>query len=273
MKKLPSIFFVLSKAKIDDYVKHITGNFLDHTEVAQVKQIWKQFLFKYREEYKFSTQFDQLYNLVCRGIGYHHSGIIPILKEIVEILYSKKLIKVLLATETFAVGVNMPTKTVVFTGLSKYSNSGRRLLRTDEFLQMAGRAGRRGIDTFGEVIILPNYLPSEKEFKDILLGKPLILESRLKLDYTWVLRNLYNLNLKYDINKINVTDELVKIAKDSFLERNNLKELSFCKDEYLQLESEYKILRSLVSEDYYLTMIKIQKDMHLKLSQKKKRLL
>ena len=93
-----------------------------------------------------------LKQLAIKGIGIHHSGMLPVLKEIIEILYEKKLIKVLFATETFAVGLNMPTKTVVFCDLSKYSTERHRLLHSHEFIQMAGRAGRHNIDTKGYII-------------------------------------------------------------------------------------------------------------------------
>ena len=84
---------------------------------------------------------------VERGVAFHHSGLLPALKEIVEILFSKGWIKVLFATETFAVGVNMPARTVVFTSLEKHDDRQWRTLRTDEYIQMSGRAGRRGLDT------------------------------------------------------------------------------------------------------------------------------
>ena len=263
-EKLPSIYFVLSKAKINSYVNKIVGNYLTKEEVIQVKKIWKEYLFKYSKEYQSSTQFENLYNLVCRGVAYHHSGIIPILKEIVEILYSKKLIKVLLATETFAVGVNMPTKTVVFTGLTKYGNNGRRLLRTDEFLQMAGRAGRRGIDTFGEVIILPFYLPKEQDFKNIILGNSLSLSSRLKLDYSWILRNLTNIKMNG-----NIVESLIEVAKESFLERNSDEYISKTRNEIKKLEKELEEYK--ISSDYENEILCCLKDSERKLSQKKKK--
>ncbi|ADO67416.1 putative superfamily II RNA helicase [Cafeteria roenbergensis virus] len=270
-EKLPSIYFVLSKAKIDEYINKIVGNFLTYEETSEVKKIWRDYLFKYRNEYKFSTQFDDLYNLVCRGVAYHHSGIIPILKEIVEILYSKKLIKVLLATETFSVGVNMPTKTVVFTGLSKYDDCGRRFLRTDEFLQMAGRAGRRGIDTFGEVIILPLHsLPKEDDFKNIIMGNPLSLSSRLKLDYTWVLRNINYIQLNFDHKESNLIEELIKIAKNSFLERNSEFFISDTKKEIESLEKELNTYN--ISEKYEKQMLLCYLEIDKKQSQKKRKL-
>lgn len=267
-EKLPAIYFTLSKKKIDEYVNKITGNFLDKDEINQVKLIWNKYLLKYKKDFETSNQFEELYNLVIRGIGYHHSGIIPLLKEIIEILYSKKLIKVLLATETFAVGVNMPTKTVVFTGLSKFSNQGLRNLRTEEFLQMAGRAGRRGLDTFGEVIILPIHLPSEKEIKNILLGKPINLSSKLKLDYLWVLRNLYNL-----VNQENKMEKLIELAKDSFLERNTPENILGIKKQYEEISNKIKSLENnnLIDKTFYENYLLLENSLKVKQSKKKKK--
>merc|ERR1712157_639941 len=92
--------------------------------------------------------------LVCRGIGVHHGGLLPILKEMVEILFSRNLIKILFATETFAMGVNMPARSVLFDSIRKHDGRQVRNLKTSEFIQMAGRAGRRGLDTVGTVIML-----------------------------------------------------------------------------------------------------------------------
>ena len=272
--KLPSIFFTLSKKKIDSYVNKITGNFLDKNELARVKKIWNDNLLKYKKEYETSSQYLELYNLVTRGIAYHHSGIIPILKEIVEILYSEKLIKVLLATETFAVGVNMPTKTVVFTGLTKYDNLGRRNLRTDEFLQMAGRAGRRGLDTFGEVIILPIYLPTEKEFKSIILGNPIVLQSRLKLDYTWVLRNLHNLTKRGEgVMEGDEVEYLIKIAQESFLEKNSPMELEHLRKDILKEKELINRLKKIVSDDFEKEYFDLISQNSKKLNKKKRKVL
>jgi superfamily II RNA helicase len=104
-------------------------------------------------------QYYELEGLLLKGIAYHHSGLLPVLKEIVEILFGRGLVRVLFATETFAVGINMPTKTVVFTSYRKYDDltNGLRMLRTDEYIQMAGRAGRRGKDTQGIVYYLPDH--------------------------------------------------------------------------------------------------------------------
>lgn len=277
-EKLPSIFFVLSKKQINSYVNEITGDFLSFEEICQVKKIWKDNLFKFKKDYSHSKQYEELYNLVIRGIAYHHSGIIPILKEIVEILYSKKLIKVLLATETFAVGVNMPTKTVVFTGLHKFDNYGRRLLRTEEFLQMAGRAGRRGLDTFGEIIILPINIPTEKEFKKIILGKNISLSSKLQLDYNWILRNIYMFNLiNKDSTDLDVDDKdkliefLINNAKQSFLEKNSPEDIKKMNIELEILNKELNIFNEHLDKEFIQEYITLKNNLDSKCSQKKRK--
>ena len=99
-------------------------------------------------------QYHDIVALALNGVAYHHSGLLPVLKEIVEILFGLGLVKLLFATETFAVGVNMPARTVAFVETSKFDGHGQtaRLLRNDEYLQMSGRAGRRGFDTVGRVV-------------------------------------------------------------------------------------------------------------------------
>ena len=89
--------------------------------------------------------------LLSRGIGIHHGGLLPLMKEVVEICFAKGLVKVLIATETFAMGVNAPCRTVVFGGLRKHDGTSFRDLLPGEYTQMCGRAGRRGLDTVGTV--------------------------------------------------------------------------------------------------------------------------
>merc|ERR1712232_42244 len=88
------------------------------------------------------------------GFGVHHSGMLPLMRELIEILYMRKLLKCVFATETFAIGMNLPAKTVVFCGLSKFDGLERRTLTSGEFRQMAGRAGRRGLDRAGIAIVM-----------------------------------------------------------------------------------------------------------------------
>ena len=96
----------------------------------------------------------QLTELLKRGIGVHHSGILPILKEVVEMLFQKGWVKLLFATETFAMGVNMPARTVVFDNIRKHDGKEFRTLLPAEYIQMAGRAGRRGLGRRGTKLLL-----------------------------------------------------------------------------------------------------------------------
>ena len=114
-------------------------------------------------------EYDSLVGLLEKGIGIHHAGMLPILREIVELFISKKYIKLLFCTETFAIGLDCPIKTAIFTGISKFDGNQSRLLYPHEYTQAAGRSGRRGQDTIGYVVHCNNLfqLPSLIEYKII----------------------------------------------------------------------------------------------------------
>ncbi|MBU1623151.1 MAG: DEAD/DEAH box helicase [Nanoarchaeota archaeon] len=137
-----------------------------------------------------------------RGIGYHHAGLLPILKLIVEELFAKGLIKVLYVTETFAVGINMPAKTVIFDSLRKFDGRGFRNLNSKEYFQIAGRAGRRGIDKVGYVIVTI-YRPTFRyhEIKEITNKDMDPIMSQFRISVNTVL-NLINQHSDQEIEKI-----------------------------------------------------------------------
>jgi len=130
--------------------------------------------------------------MVKRGIGVHHGGLLPILKEMVEILFSRNLIKVLFATETFAMGVNMPARAVVFTSIRKHDGTQFRLLEPGEYTQMAGRAGRRGLDKIGTVIMccFGEEPPPQLILRNMLTGLSTKLQSQFRLTYNMILNLL-----------------------------------------------------------------------------------
>jgi superfamily II RNA helicase len=190
---IPALFFKFSRKKCETICKMVRRNLLTFEEVAIVEQTFQYYMKDYKKNYEILEQYQDVYNQLKKGVVYHHSGLIPILKEIIEILYSKGLVKILFATETFAIGVNMPTKTVLYTDLEKYDNKGQRLLRTDEYSQMSGRAGRRGLDKFGSVIILPTMeLLSEQKMRNMMTGKSPSLNSKFELSYQFVLKVMYS---------------------------------------------------------------------------------
>ena len=186
---VPALFFVFSRKETERLAKSIQRGLVSAEESAEISRIFNFELRHHKKLYEKSKQYHEIESLISKGIAYHHSGLVPILKEVIEILFEKGLIKVLFATETFAVGVNAPTKTVVFPKLSKYSNGGFRLLRTDEYLQMAGRAGRRGLDKFGTVIILPaDELIDYQPLKKMMTGKSPSITSKFRLNYQFILK-------------------------------------------------------------------------------------
>lgn len=192
-KLLPALSFVFSRAGCERYADKVQATLVDSSEAAKINHIWDFHLHAYKESLETLPQAHKLKALALRGIAYHHSGLLPVLKEIIEILFTRGFIKMLFATETFAVGLNMPTKTVLFFGLEKYSDEsmGLRPLRTDEYIQMAGRAGRRGLDPVGTVIYLPERDPvSAATMRSILTGGQAQISSKMQFHYEFLLKSL-----------------------------------------------------------------------------------
>ena len=158
--KLPAICFVFSRKKVESFAKMITVP-LFHKDEDEPKNIARECETILRrlpnfKEYIELPEYTSLVSLLEKGIGIHHSGMIPILREIVELMISKNHIKLLFATESFAIGLDCPIKTAVFTDINKFDGTGMRYLRSHEYTQMAGRAGRRGLDKIGYVVHLNN---------------------------------------------------------------------------------------------------------------------
>ena len=197
---LPALFFVFSRKDCERFAANCEHTLLDSSDTASVKHILDFHLHRYGEALKNMPQYHTLRALLERGIAFHHSGLLPVLKEIVEILFGKGFVKLLFATETFAVGINMPTKTVVFTGYRKYDEAtgGQRMLNTDEYIQMAGRAGRRGKDDKGLVLYLPDReAEGLAEVQRMMTGARQTFQSRMTFHYDFLLKTLQSGNLDW----------------------------------------------------------------------------
>ncbi len=224
----PCIFFCYSRKKCETYANMINKVLVNHEEVRDITNIINKYLKGIFKNYERLVQTQQLLKVLSKGIGYHHSGLVHPLKEIQEILFSKGLIKILFATETFSVGVNMPTRSVVFTELTKYDGikNDFRYLNTSEYLQMAGRAGRRGKDSEGTVIYLPMKEPPIcTDLKKILTGNSTKIKSRLKLNTQFLLKVIQS-------TEFSVNDFVNK----SLLGNENVDNMSSLKDEYIKLK-------------------------------------
>lgn len=152
-----------------------------------VVAVYNNAILSLSEEDRSLPQIQHLLPLLKRGIGIHHSGLLPILKEVIEILFQESLIKVLFATETFSIGLNMPAKTVVFTSVRKFDGKETRWLGSGEYIQMSGRAGRRGLDDRGIVILMLDEKMEPDVAKGMLKGEADRLDSAFYLTYSMIL--------------------------------------------------------------------------------------
>jgi superfamily II RNA helicase len=187
---VPCILFCFSRDKCDKRAEKLKSvDLLSDSEKNIVKLYFQRAIKRLEPIDRELPQVLFVRELLERGLGVHHSGILPILKEIVEILFSKGLVKVLAATETVAIGLNLPTRSVVFCDMRKFDGSEWRDLQPGEYTQMSGRAGRRGKDTEGNVIIFitnPEKALKTDRLRAILKNQPLQLESKFRVRYNQI---------------------------------------------------------------------------------------
>jgi antiviral helicase SKI2 len=190
---VPAIVFAFSKKKCEEYAQALTNIDLTagQSEKSKIHSFIEKSLSCLIGTDRELPQVLRMRELLSRGIAVHHSGLLPILKEIVEILFTMGLVKVLFATETFAMGLNCPARTVVFAMTRKHDGQNFRNLLPGEYTQMSGRAGRRGLDSTGMVIIAcGDKIPDEHELRSMILGKPTKLESQFRVTYNMILNLL-----------------------------------------------------------------------------------
>lgn len=183
---LPAIYFIFSRRGCDRAVADVGDLWLVNGDEAQrLRPQIDEFLTRNPDAGR-AGHVAPLY----RGIAAHHAGILPAWKGLVEELFQQGLIKVVFATETLAAGINMPARTTVISTLSKRTDNGHRLLNPSEFLQMAGRAGRRGMDEVGHVVTLQTPFEGVKEAGYLATSKPDPLVSQFTPSYGMVLNLL-----------------------------------------------------------------------------------
>lgn len=257
---LPAVCFVLSKNQLEYFAENVNVSILPfdskvpYTIEKECKSILRK-KFPNSNEFFELPEFREFVKHAEKGIGIHHSGMVPVLKELTEILFEKGIIRLLFATETFSVGLNMPIRTTIFTNIYKYDGTQYRLLHPHEFTQAAGRAGRRGIDTKGNVIHLLNLYRdhSIRDMDTLLQGIPPSLVSKFKMSYHlfW--------------NDMNITS----LYKNSFhrVQRNDIE------DEFLQnIEREKEYLRVMMEKKVNTPTDVMEQYVHLQRAKSSKKL-
>ncbi|MBM5807349.1 MAG: DEAD/DEAH box helicase [Cyanobacteria bacterium M_surface_10_m2_179] len=191
---LPAIYFIFSRRGCDKAVRDL-GNvcLVTPDEQARIAARLEAFIAATPEAVRDGGHDDAL----LRGIAAHHAGVLPAWKELIEELFQQGLVKVVFATETLAAGINMPARSTVISALSKRTERGHRPLMGSEFLQMAGRAGRRGLDTQGYVVTVQSRFEGVREAGQLATAPSDPLVSQFTPSYGMVL----NLLQRYDLEK------------------------------------------------------------------------
>jgi len=193
---LPALCYVFSRKQLEKCAEELTTNLLEfdskvpYTVDRECEQIIRKL--PNFEEYLHLPEYVNTVKLLRKGVGIHHAGLMPILREMTELLFARGFIKILFCTETMSVGINLPVKTAIFTDVNKFNGEINRMLYSHEYTQAAGRAGRLGLDTVGHVIHLNNLFRNVESvgYKAMMNGKPQTLSSKFKISYNLLLNLL-----------------------------------------------------------------------------------
>ncbi len=243
-KATPCILFYFSREKVENKARYAADLNLKSKKNDQLKHLFKNIFDDITDEEYQLLNLDELYWMWSRGVAYHHAGLAPIVKEFVEFLFINKHIDILFATETLSLGINMPAKSIIIDSSFKYDGLKTRLISKSEFLQLTGRAGRRGIDSKGYAYINYDKRVENSWYNDLFDLKP----NNLKSSYSNSYGSVLNLNNKYGEKK-----GIEMIKKSFYSYQNNLNDKA--------LETNYK------------AKLKVLKDMNYFIDLKKNKLL
>ena len=190
---LPAIYFIFSRRNCDKSVRDLGAQCLvTQDEQARIQARFAAYSAANPEAVRDGIHADAL----MRGIAAHHAGVLPAWKELIEELFQQGLVKVVFATETLAAGINMPARSTVIASLSKRTERGHRPLMGSEFLQMAGRAGRRGLDSQGYVVTVQSRFEGVREAGQLATSPADPLVSQFTPSYGMVLNLLQRHSLE-----------------------------------------------------------------------------
>ncbi|KAL8518883.1 hypothetical protein ACS0TY_010011 [Phlomoides rotata] len=250
---LPAVWFIFSRKGCDAAVQYLEEcTLLDECEISEVELALKRFRVRYPDAVRESSA-----KALLRGVAAHHAGCLPLWKSFIEELFQKGLVKVVFATETLAAGINMPARTAVLSSLSKRIESGRTLLNSNELLQMAGRAGRRGIDERGHVVLVQTPYEGAEECCKVLFSGLEPLVSQFTASYGMVLNLLAGSKVRSspesdDSNAPRAgrtLEEARKLVEQSFGNYVGSNVMLAAKEEIAKIQTEIEMLSSEITDE------------------------
>ena len=183
---LPAIVFIFSRNQCDEAAESCVRAGIRLTDAAQreeIAQIIDARVEIFSDDDLAALNFSKFANQLEFGIGAHHAGLVPAFKEIVEECFIRGLVKLVFATETLAVGLNMPARAVVIEKITKFTGEHHQPLKASEYTQLTGRAGRRGIDTVGHALVLWNQFVGFDQVAALALSRSFRLVSAFRPTY------------------------------------------------------------------------------------------
>ena len=192
----PLLLFAFSRNKCNEYAQKLINaikankklELIDSNCQNAILTMFDNSLQKLSVECRTLKQVTDMRNYLQYGIGIHHAGVLPILKEMIEILLAQGYLKILVCTSTFAMGINVPVKTCIFSSATKFNGKEFVPITKTEYLQMSGRAGRRGLDEKGRsILVIKDEFPKNDFFEELFLGEAENLESQFKIRFNMVL--------------------------------------------------------------------------------------
>ena len=241
-KATPCILFYFSREKVENKARYAANLNFKIKKNVQLRHLFEDIFDDITNEEYQLLNLDELYWMWSRGVAYHHAGLAPIVKEFVEFLFINRHIDILFATETLSLGINMPAKSIIIDSSFKFDGLKTRLISKSEFLQLTGRAGRRGIDSKGYAYINYDKRVENSWYNDLFDLKP----NNLKSSYSNSYGSVLNLNNKYGEKK---GIEMIKKSFYSYQNKLNDK----------VLETNYKAKLKVLNEMNYFTDLKKNK--------------
>ena len=275
---LPALCYVFSRKQLEICAEEMTTNLLEFDSKVPyiVDRECEQIIRKLPnyEEYLHLPEYVNTIKLLRKGVGIHHAGLMPILREMTELLFARGFIKILFCTETMSVGINLPVKTTIFTDVNKFNGEVVRMLYSHEYTQAAGRAGRLGLDSVGHVIHLNNLFRNvdSVNYKLMMKGKPQALTSKFKISYNLLL-NLLDIgdkNLVQFASKSMITGDLDKQMGDLYTKMSKLQtELDNLNNCVGQFRTPLEIIQELIElrKNIQFSVNKKRKEMERRISQ------